>query len=432
MEVAAVISLVEQVAAVPPGASRESLLSAVGSLRRLRSWVEAREAAVVAQVADVVSFPEKAVADAGGGSLHAASVALERAALLRQLPALAAALSAGRVTGDHVDVLVRRLARIEPSVRSALLDGRVDWCAAALCRSPERFSAYVGDQTRLVERVGGQDRSTEQRQKVALSWRSAADGMHEWRLLLDPLSAAAFDRAVADQVAALFHSAVPAGCPTNSLQRQAFLRAHALLSLMRGEGSRVGRPEFIVVVDARDEGGAAAHSAGSSGTDGGTAGGTAGWGDAGASTPGESGPVVDFGLPVEVPQSVLADLFGRADAHAVVVRNGVVLHAAGNLQLGRSTRLASRAQRRALRGLYATCAVPGCSVRYDHTSIHHVIWWRRGGATDLENLLPLCSRHHHLVHEGGWLLSLAPDRTLTVDLPDGTVMSTGPPGRRAA
>jgi len=61
-----------------------------------------------------------------------------------------------------------------------------------------------------------------------------------------------------------------------------------------------------------------------------------------------------------------------------------------------------------------------------------VQWWRNGGFTDLENLLPLCSKHHHLVHDGRWTLTLLADRTLTINLPDGTVMSTGPPVRRAA
>ena len=29
---------------------------------------------------------------------------------------------------------------------------------------------------------------------------------------------------------------------------------------------------------------------------------------------------------------------------------------------------------------------------------HHVIWWSHGGPTDLDNLVGLCSRCHHLVH----------------------------------
>ena len=57
--------------------------------------------------------------------------------------------------------------------------------------------------------------------------------------------------------------------------------------------------------------------------------------------------------PGRRPQRVLAELAGDADVTAVVVRNGVVLHAPGELNLGRMTRLANRAQRRALRGLYS-------------------------------------------------------------------------------
>ena len=82
------------------------------------------------------------------------------------------------------------------------------------------------------------------------------------------------------------------------------------------------------------------------------------------------------GLPVEVPSRVLVELFGRADVHAVVVRNGVVLCAGGELN-GRSTRLSNRAQRRALRDLYATCAVPGCSAA---SITRRVIMWCGGAA----------------------------------------------------
>jgi hypothetical protein len=39
----------------------------------------------------------------------------------------------------------------------------------------------------------------------------------------------------------------------------------------------------------------------------------------------------------------------RVDVHPVIVRNGMILHAPGQLDLGRSTRLASPAQRRVVR-----------------------------------------------------------------------------------
>ena len=47
------------------------------------------------------------------------------------------------------------------------------------------------------------------------------------------------------------------------------------------------------------------------------------------------------------------------------------------------------------------------------------------GSTDLANLVPLCSRHHHLVHEGGWTLILRADRTTAWCRPDGTIHFDG-------
>lgn len=45
------------------------------------------------------------------------------------------------------------------------------------------------------------------------------------------------------------------------------------------------------------------------------------------------------------------------------------------------------------------CAMPGCS----HTrfmEMHHIHDWADGGASDLDNLLPLCSACHSLVTDG--------------------------------
>jgi hypothetical protein len=103
----------------------------------------------------------------------------------------------------------------------------------------------------------------------------------------------------------------------------------------------------------------------------------------------------------------------------------VVVDANGSkLEMGRQVRIANRAQRRALRAMYRTCAFAGCDVAMGRAEAHHVVPWELGGATDLANLLPLCARHHHLVHEGGWHLELAPDRTVHVYRPDGELHAT--------
>ncbi|CAN5582213.1 hypothetical protein BH23ACT3_BH23ACT3_17680 [soil metagenome] len=95
------------------------------------------------------------------------------------------------------------------------------------------------------------------------------------------------------------------------------------------------------------------------------------------------------------------------------------------LDVGQKRRLATRAQRQALRAMYTTCAHPQCWRPFSWCRIHHVVWWELGGDTDLANLLPLCDQHHHQVHEGGWSLSMTPDRIVTWRTPGGTVWFVG-------
>jgi 5-methylcytosine-specific restriction endonuclease McrA len=102
------------------------------------------------------------------------------------------------------------------------------------------------------------------------------------------------------------------------------------------------------------------------------------------------------------------------------------------LDVGRQQRLATRAQRRALRAMYRSCAHPQCRVPFDACRIHHVIYWERGGRTNLANMVPLCERHHHLVHEGGWTLELFADRRTVWRTPDGTVYHDGTTTDRVA
>ncbi|HEY7628072.1 MAG TPA: DUF222 domain-containing protein, partial [Ilumatobacteraceae bacterium] len=136
---------------------------------------------------------------------------------------------------------------------------------------------------------------------------------------------------------------------------------------------------------------------------------------------------VDLGLDIDLPVETVRRMACCAD---VVVP--VITAAKGvNLHLGRQQRQPNRAQRRALRAMYRCCAIPGCSVAFDNCQIHHIRWWRHNGCTDVENFVPLCHKHHHCVHEGGWQLQLDRYRNLTITYPDGTTMTTGPPTRRA-
>jgi Domain of unknown function (DUF222)/HNH endonuclease len=61
-------------------------------------------------------------------------------------------------------------------------------------------------------------------------------------------------------------------------------------------------------------------------------------------------------------------------------------------------RCASYPQRRALLNRSGHCQYPGCS-NARNLEAHHVIAVERGGATELANLILLCSRHHKLLHD---------------------------------
>jgi hypothetical protein len=51
------------------------------------------------------------------------------------------------------------------------------------------------------------------------------------------------------------------------------------------------------------------------------------------------------------------------------------------------------------------CTFPGCeSRRFLHA--HHIEHWGRGGPTDLDNLVLVCTFHHKLVLEYGWGVEL--------------------------
>jgi hypothetical protein len=97
------------------------------------------------------------------------------------------------------------------------------------------------------------------------------------------------------------------------------------------------------------------------------------------------------------------------------------------LDVGRSTRVVTAAQRQALAVRDGGCVFPGCSRPLAWCEAHHVRHWLDGGPTDLDNLALVCRAHHRAIHEGGWRLARGPDGRFTATHP---IENTGPPDRR--
>lgn len=91
-----------------------------------------------------------------------------------------------------------------------------------------------------------------------------------------------------------------------------------------------------------------------------------------------------------------------------------------------------RAIRRALaRRDAGRCRFTGCETDRG-CEAHHIVHRAHGGSHDLTNLVTLCRRHHHLVHEGGFSIERTPTGDLVFVRPDGIRIQSSPPPRGCA
>lgn len=423
-----VIERVERIAATrhDPSVDAVGLQGMLRDITAVEGWLTAAKSDAARRLAELVSFPEAAIADQTRDTLGRATDTLERSKTLDAAPDLASALDDGQITAGHVDAVTRAVGSLDAGQRDELIERCDQLTDVAVNASVEQWRKRVRELVRDIERRAGADRLERQKRATSLSSWVDQEGMWNLRGTFDPLTGVSLAAKLDQMVNTLFAENVPDTAPSDPVERNKHLRALALAALLHGTApaGKTGRPEFVVVVDTTGDpariahGGLDTHSADITGS---------------LDRLGVDWEVT-WPIPVEIPDRVLRQMLRDPDndVHVVIVRNGVVLHAPGELDLGRTTRLANRAQRRALRALYSTCAVPGCCVSYDRCKLHHIIWWRHLGTTDLENLIPLCTKHHGKVHHDDWKLTLGPNRELRLQLPDGTIMTTGPPNRRAA
>ena len=87
------------------------------------------------------------------------------------------------------------------------------------------------------------------------------------------------------------------------------------------------------------------------------------------------------------------------------------------LDLGRTRRLFSRAQRVALARKFGGCMFGGCDRPASWCEAHHVDPYEPGGPTDLDNGILLCRRHHMLLHDHGWRIDRAGDGYVLIPPP---------------
>ncbi|MGB8858946.1 MAG: hypothetical protein WCC60_06810 [Ilumatobacteraceae bacterium] len=417
-----------------------------------RGLLDAREVEVVRRLdsfaaADAALFPQEVVATATRSSLGAAERLRDRAATASDVPELGAALEAGATTGDRVDVVARATAGLSAVERSALAGHGARLALAASTQTTGAFRKTVEEVVRRVRTDAGLAKLERQRRQARLRWWLDGEGMWNLAGKFDPVAGLRLEGRLRNEIERRRACGLPSDAPTDPIERQQYLAALALVGLLCPSEAA----EFLSDETGEQDG----HSADGTGDP--APGAPTGPTQTGPSSSGQTWPgparAPSSGWP-DVTVLIDARTFLTGEAHddtiseAGIGRFGlpvatvrrwaclgsvtpVVIGADGvRLFLGRETRLANRAQRRALRVLYRTCAL--CDTAFEHCQIHHVHWYDHGGRTDIDDLIPLCNRHHHLAHEGGWQLHLAPDRTLTITRPGGHVTAHGPPRAHAA
>ena len=85
------------------------------------------------------------------------------------------------------------------------------------------------------------------------------------------------------------------------------------------------------------------------------------------------------------------------------------------MDLGQSRRTANGAQRAALIARDRHCV--GCGAKAAWCQAHHIIHWAHGGPTSLDNMVLLCSRCHHKVHDDDWQIRQTPTGQYTLKRP---------------
>lgn len=378
----AVKATIETLAADPRTLDGGARVALLGDVEATRSWIAAREAELIG-----VIHRERDDVDAGAKdtiqlSQRQANVAFGeakrrslRAVWCAELPQLAAALETSRLGVALVDELCALADRIRPERRPTLRAAIAELVDQIQDLTPLKARGHLVAWEAALDERDGVDRSERQRRANAFRLSKNSDGTSRISGQIDPVGADELGRAIDQRVSQLWRAESlrrqNADVPPSVLTDDA-RRLQALLDLVRaGAASMPGvasSAQVIVLIDHETLVGRSASSQTCRLTDGTPV------------TPGE--------------------------ARRLACEAGIIPMVLGSgslpLDVGREVRTATPAQRAALRVVHDSCGIHGCDVAFDHCQIHHIDWWRLGGRTDLANLIPLCSRHHHLVHDHRW------------------------------
>lgn len=302
-----------------------------------------------------------------------AKTRLNVGALLTRHTRIAESLGRATITFDHAVLLAGIDLPVTTEQFAHDVELLVDWAEKL---SADQFAAVCRQWLALADEDGSERRTRRRFERRKLHLSQLLDGNWKLDAILDAGDGAALHEAISSQVNEQhrLNDAAHTADPTLTFDTTApQARADALAELIRrGTAAATGapRPSVSLIIDEHSlqPHGHATTRAG------------------------------DF-LPGPTVQRLLCD----CDINTIIVNSlGMAVN------LGRTARLVNPAQRRAIIARDRHCVFPGCDHPPTGCHVHHLQPWDNGGLTDIDNNYLLCGYHHHLVHEGGWTLTINP------------------------
>lgn len=320
-----------------------------------------------------------------------------RAKVLDEVPELDDALNDGTINAEHADAFAGVLENTTPQTRAGLRAAAPELVTAATTMQPDTFRRHAQRKADQLTRDQGLDRFKHQQTSAkARKWINHTTGMYHLTAELDPELGAKLFNALETEIESRWHTTKD--LPLHQRPTNDRIAAQSLVDLTTSGGSHrhPNLASITVLVDYKTLlNGLHEHSKR------------------------ETSQGVDL----------TPDTIRRLACDANILPT-VMSGPSMPLDVGRKQRTATTAQRTALRAIHDTCAITNCDTRYDHCQIHHITHWSNGGTSNLDNLIPLCNKHHHQTHEDNHTLHIDTDRTATLTpppAPEPTDISTRTP-----
>ena len=287
---------------------------------------------------------------------------VETAVELEKLPKTSEGMLDGQIPYDNARILAK--ASQEGEIDEEDLVGR------ARTQSPDRFAGTVRKYQQERSEDDGMSRLESQRsQRFAKINTDHTDGMMVLYGRFDPITGALIETALSQKMNELWRDEDPrARCSPS--QRMADALAQLVTREETGEDGKPSRgPRLLLIADY---------------------------------------DVISrelrncrLGDGTPIPTEKIRDLACRSEILPAVFRG-----ASQPMDLGRSRRAASPAQRIALVARDKACV--GCGANANWCQAHHIIPWAVQGNTDIDDMCLLCSRCHHKVHDERWQVRRKP------------------------